>query len=112
MSKSNYKGCTAQYYITIDIPLCGGVGGDMDEEWELVTGWENLKKFAKNCCHTWKITEVGRNDKTLLKEGGNPYDGKRIPDIDDCFGKHFWKYRLESHDEDVMKQLQSEAETQ
>ena len=87
-------------------------GGDRDEEWELVTGWENLKKFAKNCCNTWKITEVGRNDKILLKEGGNPYDGKRIPDIDDCFGKNFWKYRLESHDEDIMKQLQSEAETQ
>lgn len=107
MSKSNYKGCTAQYYITMDIPMCGG---DRDEEWELVTGWENLKKFAKNCCHTWKITDVGRNDKILLKEGGNPYDGKRIPDIDDCFGMK--KYRLESHDDDMMAQLKEECETQ
>ncbi len=99
MSKSNYKGCTAQYHITIDIPLCGG---DRDEEWELVTGWENLKKFAKNCCHTWKITEVGRNDKTLLKEGDNKYAEKHNN------YENTWK----SHDDDMMEQLQSEAETQ
>lgn len=100
MSKSNYKGCTAQYHITIDIPL---YGGDRDEEWELVTGWENLKKFAKNCSHTWKITEVGRNDKTLLKEGGNKYAEKH---------KSFYYNTWESHDDDMMEQLQSEAETQ
>ena len=67
-----------------------------------------MKKFSKRIeNYNWEITKVERYGKVLLEEDGNPYRGRSLGRT--FFGK---EYKLESHDNDMMEQLQSEAETQ
>lgn len=98
----NYKTKMTKYHVTIISNPCG------DEDWNIITGWENLKKFSKRIeNYNWEITKVERYGKVLLEEDGNPYRGRSLGRT--FFGK---EYKLESHDNDMMEQLQSEAETQ
>jgi hypothetical protein len=98
----NYKTKMTKYHVTIINNPCG------DEDWDIITGWENLKKFSKRIeNYNWEITKVERYGKVLLEEDGNPYRGRSLGRT--FFGK---EYKLESHDNDMMEQLQSEAETQ
>ena len=79
---------------------------------------EDVKNILKNV-KTKNDEEVGKLSNSInnsifelygLTKDEKSLVNNRIPDIDDCFGMK--KYRLESHDDDMMEQLQSEAETQ
>jgi len=89
MNKSNYKGNTAEYHITHY--GCSYRGDPPDEMWEVIIGWNNLKKFVTEYdgrIKSFDITKVERNGNILL-EVGNIGTAR-------------------SHDEEILKGLEKE----
>lgn len=97
----NYKTKMTKYHVTI---YSGEL--DHDEDWDIITGWENLKKFSKRIeNYNWEITKVERYGKVLLEEDGNPYRGRSLGRT--FFGK---EYITESHDNDMMAELKDQSQ--
>lgn len=97
----NYKTKMTKYHVTI---YSGEL--DHDEDWDIITGWENLKKFSKRIgSYNWEITKVERYGKVLLEEDGNPYRGRSL-------GRTFLgkEYITESHDNDMMAELKDQSQ--
>ena len=105
----NYKTKMTKYHVTI---YSGEL--DQDEDWDIITGWENLKKFSKRIgSHNWEITKVERYGKVLLEEDGNPYRGRSLGRSRlYTTGRSFFgeEYITESHDNDMMAELKDQSQ--
>ena len=105
----NYKTKMTKYHVTI---YSGEL--DQDEDWDIITGWENLKKFSKRIgSHNWEITKGERYGKVLLEEDGNPYRGRSLGRSRlYTTGRSFFgeEYITESHDNDMMAELKDQSQ--